>query len=111
MYLVIVLLPLLSAIAAGFFGRYIGPQGATRITTSCIFVTFILCAITFYEVGLAGSPCYVTGLTWMDSEMFHCSWGVLFDSLTVTMLCVVCFVSTLVHLYSTEYMGWRSAFT
>jgi len=105
MYLVIVLLPLLSAIAAGFFGRYIGPQGATRITTSCIFVTFILCAITFYEVGLAGSPCYVTGLTWMDSEMFHCSWGVLFDSLTVTMLCVVCFVSTLVHLYSTEYMG------
>ena len=105
MYLLIVLLPLMSAVAAGLFGRYIGPQGATRITTGCIFVTFIMCSVAFYEVGLAGSPCYVTGLTWMDSEMFHCSWGVLFDSLTVVMLCVVCFVSTLVHLYSTEYMG------
>jgi NADH:ubiquinone oxidoreductase subunit 5 (subunit L)/multisubunit Na+/H+ antiporter MnhA subunit len=29
----------------------------------------------------------------------------LFDSLTVTMLCVVTLVSSLVHMYSVEYMG------
>ena len=37
--------------------------------------------------------------------MFHCSWGFLFDSLTVVMLVVVTVVSTLVHMYSIEYMG------
>src|SRR3546814_8793978 len=33
------------------------------------------------------------------------SYCLLFDSATVTMLCVVVFVSTLVQLFSTEYMG------
>merc|ERR1712093_338997 len=37
--------------------------------------------------------------------MFSTSWGFMFDSLTVVMLVVVTCVSTLVHLYSTEYMG------
>jgi proton-translocating NADH-quinone oxidoreductase chain L len=44
-------------------------------------------------------------MTWIDSEMFSFSWGFLFDSLTVVMLVVVTAVSSLVHLYSTEYMG------
>ena len=105
MYLVIVFLPLFSFIAAAAFGRFIGAEGAKRITTSCIFVTFLMSCFAFYEVALAGSPVYVTTITWMDSEMFHCSWGFLFDSLTVVMLVVVTCVSTLVHLYSTEYMG------
>jgi len=73
MYLLIVFLPLLSSICSGFFGRFIGPLGSARITTSCIFITFLLSCFAFYEVGLSGSPCYITTLTWMDSEMFHCS--------------------------------------
>ena len=105
MYLVLVFLPLFSFIAAAGFGRFIGAEGAKRITTSCIFITFLLSCFAFYEVALAGSPVYITTITWMDSEMFHCSWGFLFDSLTVIMLVVVTCVSTLVHLYSTEYMG------
>jgi NADH-ubiquinone oxidoreductase chain 5 len=105
MYLVIVLLPLFSSVSAGLFGRYIGDKGAGYITTSCIFTTFFLSMFAFYEVGFSGSPCYMTTITWMDSEMFHCSWGFLFDSLTVTMLIVVTGVSSLVHLYSTEYMN------
>lgn len=105
MYLVLVFLPLLSFFSAAFLGRWIGPEGAKRITVGSISTTFLLSCLAFYEVGLAGSPTYLTALTWMDSEMFHCSWGFLFDSLTVTMLVVVTCVSTLVHLYSTEYMG------
>jgi NADH-ubiquinone oxidoreductase chain 5 len=97
MYLIKVLLPRISAIAAGLFGRYIGDKGAGYITTSCIATTFFLSMVDFYEVGFSGSPCYMTTITWMDSEMFHCSWGFLFDSLTVTMLIVVTGVSSLVH--------------
>ena len=72
---------------------------------SRIFVTFLMSLVAFYEVALAGSPCYFEVMTWIDSEMFSTSWGFMFDSLTVVMLVVVTCVSSLVHLYSTEYMG------
>ncbi len=38
--------------------------------------------------------------------MLNVDWGFLFDSLTVVMCCVVTFVSSIVHLYSTEYMAY-----
>ncbi len=104
MYLLIVFLPLLSAICAGFLGKFLGYNGSIRITTGCIGLTFVMSLFAFYEVALADSPCYLELGTWIDSEMLHVSWGFLFDSLTVVMLIVVTSVSALVHLYSTEYM-------
>lgn len=41
----------------------------------------------------------------MESGLLSVSFGLLFDSLTVTMLILVSTVSALVHLYSTEYMS------
>jgi len=41
----------------------------------------------------------------MESNSLIISWGFLFDALTVTMLVVVTFISTLVHLYSISYMS------
>jgi NADH-ubiquinone oxidoreductase chain 5 len=105
MYLLIVLLPLISAVTAGFFGRYIGREGAKIITTGSIMITCCMSYCAFYEVALLGQPAHFDLMTWIDSEMFSFSWGFLFDSLTVVMLVVVTSVSSLVHLYSTEYMG------
>ena len=105
MYLLIVLLPLISAITAGLFGRFIGREGSKYITTGSIMVTCAMSYCAFYEVALLGQPCHFDLMTWIDSEMFSFSWGFLFDSLTVVMLVVVTSVSSLVHLYSTEYMG------
>jgi len=104
MYLNIIFLPLLSAIISGFFGKKIGSLGSAMLTTTCITFTCILSLFAFYEVGLYGSPCYITLLPWINSDLFYVSWGFLFDSLTVIMLVVVTFISSLVHLYSTEYM-------
>ena len=83
MYLLIIFLPLLSCFISGFGGRYIGGKGSQLMTTLLIFITFILSLIAFYEVGLSGSPCYITLITWIDSELLHASWGFMFDSLTV----------------------------
>ena len=105
MYLLIVLLPLISAIVSGFFGRYIGKKGAQILTTSFVGISAILSLIAFYEVALCANPCYITLITWIDSELLYASWGFIFDSLTVVMLIVVTIVSSLVHLYSIEYMG------
>jgi NADH-quinone oxidoreductase subunit L len=59
MYLLIICLPLLGAIFSGFFGNKIGAIGAKNITIISISTTFILSCYSFYEVALAGSPCYI----------------------------------------------------
>jgi NADH-ubiquinone oxidoreductase chain 5 len=105
MYLILIFLPFLGSLLGGLFGRFLGPQGSSIVTTSSIGLTSILSMIAFFEVALAGSPCYIKLGAWIDSELFNISWGFLFDSLTVVMLVVVTFISTLVHLYATEYMS------
>lgn len=104
MYLAIVGLPLLGAILSGFTGRFIGKEGAKLISTFSVALSALLSCIAFYEVGLLGSPCYIRLMTWIDVELFEVSWGLLFDSLTVCMLVVVTCISSLVHIYSMEYM-------
>ena len=105
MYLNIVFLPLLGSLVAGFFGRFIGGRGSGIITIFCVGLSFFLSGLAFYEVGLGGSSTYLYLMPWLESDSFHVDWAFCFDSLTVVMLVVVTFISTLVHLYSTEYMG------
>jgi len=105
MYLNIVFLPLIGSTISGLFGRFIGPYGAGLITTSCVMLSLSISFFAFYEVGFSGAPCYIKLLTWFNSEYLCADWGFQFDSLTVIMLIVVTFISSLVHLYSTEYMS------
>ena len=105
MYLLIVFLPLIGSISAGLFGRKIGPYGSSILTTTCLILTFFCSFFAFYEVALLGCPVYIKLIPWIDSEVLNIDWGFMFDSLTVVMCCVVTFVSSLVHLYSTEYMS------
>jgi NADH-ubiquinone oxidoreductase chain 5 len=104
MYESIIILPLLSSISSGLFGRFLGREGSKLLTTSIIFITFLLSCIAFYEVGLNGNPTYISLIKWIDCGLFSFSWGFIYDSLTVIMLVVVTCVSTLVHFYSTSYM-------
>jgi NADH-ubiquinone oxidoreductase chain 5 len=105
MYLLMLCLPILGASVGGWFGRFLGPRGSGIITISCIGVALVCAMISMYEVGIAGSPCYVEVTEWMYSEMLDVSWGFQFDSLTTSMLVVVLTVSFLVHIYSTSYMS------
>jgi len=105
MYVPLVFLSLIGFCITGLFGRYIGPRGAAIVTTGCLIVSFLLSLFAFYEVGLMGSPVYIRLATWVSSEVLLVNWGFLFDSLTVVMCIVVTFVSSLVHLYSVEYMS------
>ena len=105
MYLLIILLPLIGSISAGLFGRKLGPNGSAIITTICLILAFLCSLFAFFEVALLGCCVYIKLITWIDSDVLNIDWGFLFDSLTVVMCCVVTFVSSLVHLYSTEYMS------
>jgi len=105
MYLAIITLPLLGAIISGFFGRKVGVSGAQLITSLSIVITTLLAIIAFIEVGLNNIPVSINLFKWIDSESLDVLWGFHFDSLTVSMLIPVLIVSSLVHIYSIDYMS------
>ena len=105
MYIPLVFLSFLGFSITGLFGRFIGPKGAAFVTTGCLVLSFFLSLFAFYEVGFMGSPVYIRLGTWVSSEILLINWGFLFDSLTVVMCVVVTSISSLVHLYSIEYMS------
>ena len=105
MYLVIIILPLLSSIVSGFFGRKVGVIGAQLITCSSVLVTTFLAILAFIEVGYNNTPVTINIVRWIDIESINVYWGFYFDSLTVSMLIPVLIVSSLVHIYSVGYMS------
>jgi NADH-ubiquinone oxidoreductase chain 5 len=105
MYLVLLILPLLAAIVAGFFGRKLGQTGSHVITCGSLIISALLALVAFYEVGLCQSPVSISIMSWIDSEFLLVSWGFIYDSLTVSMLLPVLLVSALVHIYSIGYMS------
>ena len=105
MYLLIVFLPFLGFCSASLFGRLIGSKGASFLTTRLLGLSLLFSIISFVESGLLGSPVFIELTTWIKSEVLLVNWGFMFDSLTVTMCVIVTFVSSLVHLYSIEYMS------
>ena len=105
MYLLLVFLSVIGSCLSGLFGRSLGSWGSVIVTTSCLFISFLISLFVFYEVALVGCCVYIKLATWISSEILHIDWGFMFDSLTVSMCVVVTFISFLVHLYSTEYMS------
>ena len=105
MYLTIIFFPLLSAIVSGLTARSIGIKGSKILSCSIIILTAILATISFYEVGLNESPLSIVLFNWLDSESIQLSWSFQLDSLTVSMLIPVIYVSSCVHLYSVGYMS------
>jgi NADH-quinone oxidoreductase subunit L len=102
---VIVFLPLLAAIVAGLFGRWIGKTASKAVTTGALFIGAILSWPIFFQY-IAGSaePAVVPVLTWIHSGTLTIDWTLRVDALTAVMLVVVTTVSSLVHLYSWGYM-------
>jgi NADH-ubiquinone oxidoreductase chain 5 len=105
MYLSILILPLLGSIVSGFMGRKIGVNGSHFLTCTCLILSSFLATIAFYEVGLCGSPVTINLFSWIDSEFMLISWEFLFDQLTVSMLLPVLYISSLIHIFSTDYMA------
>lgn len=59
MYILVLFIPLLSAILSGFFGRKIGVKGAGILTSSCITISAVVACCVFYETVLNSSPVYL----------------------------------------------------
>lgn len=104
-FLTILLSPLVGAIGAGVFGRWLGRAGSHRITIASVAVSATLSAYVFYLYVFAGAESYNASIyTWMVSDGIRFEAGFLVDRLTATMMLVVTFVSLMVHIYTIGYM-------
>jgi proton-translocating NADH-quinone oxidoreductase chain L len=103
MLTLIVLLPLLGFLNASIFGRFLG-KGACYITTFNTFISFCLSCVMGFDAISKGLTYKIILSPWIYSDMLKVNWAFQFDSLTFVMLFVITFISTLVHLYSMEYM-------
>nr|YP_009653000.1 NADH dehydrogenase subunit 5 [Laccaria amethystina]QCG70059.1 NADH dehydrogenase subunit 5 [Laccaria amethystina] len=105
MYLSIIILPLLGSLVSGFLGRKVGTTGSQIITCTSLLITSALITIAFYEVGLCGSVVRIELGSWIDSELMNISWEFYFDQLTVSLGLAVVYCSTLIHIYSIDYLS------
>nr|YP_010415116.1 NADH dehydrogenase subunit 5 [Tricholoma lobayense]URW98587.1 NADH dehydrogenase subunit 5 [Tricholoma lobayense] len=105
MYLSIIILPLLGSLVSGFLGRKIGVTGSHIITCSSLIISSLLMTIAFFEVGMCGSPVHINLGSWIDSELMTISWEFYFDQLTVSLGLAVLYCSTLIHIYSIDYLS------
>nr|YP_010507909.1 NADH dehydrogenase subunit 5 [Phytophthora citricola]UXG56236.1 NADH dehydrogenase subunit 5 [Phytophthora citricola] len=103
--LTLIFLPFLGSVSAGLFGFYIGRKGSVFITTLTTFLSCLFSLIIIYN-SITNEYEYIIYISnWINSGLFNCNWCFLFDSLTMIMLVVVTSISTLVHLYSSQYMA------
>jgi NADH-quinone oxidoreductase subunit L len=102
--LTVPLAPLVGAIAAGLFGKAIGRRGAHLITILGVLVAFIVSAMVLKSVALDGARFNATVYEWMNLGGLKMEVGFLIDGLTAMMMCVVTFVSLMVHIYTIGYM-------
>src|SRR6201996_1837166 len=105
MYLSIIILPLLGSIVSGLLGRKVGVTGSQIITCTSLIVSSFLISIAFYEVGICGSPVSINIISWLDIELLNISWYFYFDQLTVSLGLAVLYCSTLIHIYTVDYLS------
>ena len=101
--------PLAGALLAGIFGttfggNWIGKRLSHTLTILGILVAFILSAMTLKSVAVDGARFNETLYTWMVVGGLKMEIGFLVDGLTAMMMCVVTFVSLMVHIYTIGYM-------
>ncbi|HRE31296.1 MAG TPA: proton-conducting transporter membrane subunit, partial [Candidatus Berkiella sp.] len=105
--LIVVFSPLLAAIIAGLGKKLVGRAGAHSITIVAVAVSFFTSLLIAKQMFLDKSlpmQLDMTLYTWAAIEPLRFQVGFLLDSLTVLMMCVVTFVSWMVHIYTIGYM-------
>jgi NADH-quinone oxidoreductase subunit L len=100
-----IFLPLIAAIIAGFFGRWIGDRGAQLVTCAAVLISAVLAIVIFFQVAIGGQAATVDLFNWMDTGDLQVEWALRLDTLSAVMIAVVTIVSSMVHVYSVGYMA------
>jgi len=102
--ILILLLPFLGFFSGSIFGQCLG-RFVCVITTFNTLFALILSIFLLFDITSAEIVYKVNACHWISIDSVNVDWCFCFDTLTSVMLIVVTFISTLVHLYSVEYMA------
>jgi NADH-quinone oxidoreductase subunit L len=103
LYLLVPLAPLFGALIAGLLCRVIPRSLAHSVAIAGVGIAFVASVFIYQDVA-AGNTFNGTVYQWLTSGDYSFQVGFLIDSLTVTMMLVVTFVSLMVHIYTIGYM-------
>jgi NADH-quinone oxidoreductase subunit L len=117
--LLIPLLPLLSFLLLGLAGKHISVRFSGVIGSVLLGAALVLSLVTaydyFFSIGKQGSefvPYLTAQLNWLPFNAdLSINLGLVLDPISVMMLLVITFVSTMVHIYSLGYMKGEERFT
>lgn len=119
--LFIILLPMLSFLVLGLFGKWFSHKAAGWVGTLVLAAVTVLSYYTAYEYFFVIGRDALTGVydrivtmnfTWLPfyDEGLHFDMGILLDPISVMMLIVISTVSFMVHIYSFGYMEGEKGF-
>ena len=107
-------IPGLAFFAILFFGKRM-PRGGSEIGIASMLAAFAISAgMTYQWIGAVGDHedgAVIRTITWWDSGPYSFQLGQHIDGLAVMALVLVSFISTLVQIYSTEYVAGDRRYT
>ncbi|WP_341791725.1 NADH-quinone oxidoreductase subunit L [Rickettsia endosymbiont of Gonocerus acuteangulatus] len=103
--IMIIVLPLASALINGLFVRRIDKKLASIVATSFLSLSALFALIIFNHTGLNGHIIHIKLLPWIEVSQFKVDWSIYIDQLTSIMFIAVTWVSSVVHIYSLGYMA------
>ena len=108
--ILIIFLPLMGALLAGFVTPLMGYQNQDRfaqfVTCAGLVASAILSWMVFLTIGFGDNPYgTIRLLDWVGVGDFAFDWSIRVDTLSAVMFMVVTTVSAVVHIYSVGYMS------
>jgi proton-translocating NADH-quinone oxidoreductase chain L len=104
MLFTIIIIPLLNFLVSILLGRYIGRKGSIFMTIFLYIISISILIYSFFLNLKYDRTIYIPLYSWITSGTFDLNLILLIDSLTLSMFFLVLVVSTIVHIYSIEYM-------
>lgn len=101
MYLLFIFIPICSSII--LLNRYTGKELGLRLSISAQIGGVILSILILYEVLISRSPITINLGSW--TEIIGLEWNLIFDSLNSGILLLIALISTLIQIYSKEYLS------
>ena len=103
MFFLSIFLPLLSYFICIFFKNYLNSKQISFISCGLLLTATILSVFSFYFLKISGEQTIVIS-NWIASGSLSVDWSINLNLLSCSMVLMVNFVSTLIHIYSVGYM-------
>ena len=115
MYLIAIFSPLLGSILAGTLSLLIPrvskikrgsfDRAAQVVTIAAMLIASLAGTYSFIDIVVLDNPNYTPLFTWVNSGDLSFEWALRGDTLSVLMVLMVTWISTMIHIYSVGYMS------